>query len=672
MVAPGHSGTAAATADESCSTPISLSGPGQRTVTIDDRLREALATDPSGAYPVSDDATQTLWLSRLKAIARSAGADAEAAVVQAWLLAHSATTDIERVLGYWLVGAGRPRLENALGVRATHFSRIAEQYPALTYVAGTVVGGSAFVVMVIAVLGGGWASALIGFLLTPGATLFAATLTQRLLGRIHPPIAPASLRIELSCWEIQVLIPVLVTCRADVDAWVETVRVNQQSNKDAHATYWLLSDFGPAESELTADDNDLINRIDAALSELQRSGVDCRWFHQKRRYQAPDDWRPWERKRGKIVEWFAAHASPDRDRFSSIVVLDVDSVVRSDGLRKLAAIAAHPLNRRPNAQPFLQPDVRPLEARETRFAAWFYPPSPTDEVLSLPSFWQDVMGMGMFFGKGRIDGDAVGLAAAAISDNTVLSHDHLEGLLLGAISTNSVVLRESVPPDWPSWAIRQHRWIRGDIQLLGWIWRGTDVDSVNPVRLSALARWRLAENLLLHFSPVATLAALVTSLCLLDGAPTVSVACLCLALLFPADLINGLEMLLPRDGKLFPERVALEGTRWRYRAKATVLELIMLPYAAANAIHAGACSLWRMTVTRNNMLEWRTFAQAVRSSGAVGSHLRTMRPGFILVAGMLALIAGLGSQWAALVLAALWLSAPFVLLVLGARPSNRP
>lgn len=667
MTALDSSGCPVGTADESCSAPISLTVPGQCTATTDDRLREALATDPSGAYPVSDDATQRLWLSRLKAIARSAGTDAEAVVAHAWLFAHSAKTDVERVLGYWLVGAGRPRLENTLGVRAPHFSRMAEQHPALTYIAGTSTGGSALAVTVIAVLGGGWASALIGVLLTPGAILLAATLTQRVLSRIHPPVAPASLRIEFSCWEIQVLIPVLVTCRADVSAWVETVQVNQQSNKDAHATYWLLSDFGPARSESAADDKDLVNEIEAALSGLRRSGLDCRWFHQKRRYEAPDDWRPWERKRGKIVEWFTAHASPDRDRFSTIVVLDVDSVVRNDGLRSLAAIAAHPLNRRPNAQPFLQPDVRPLEARETRFADWFYPPSPTDEVLGLPSFWQDVMGMGMFFGKGRADGHAVGRAAAAISDNTVLSHDHLEGLLLGAISTNSVVLRETVPPDWPSWAIRQHRWIRGDVQLLGWIWRGTDPVGANPLRLSALARWRLAENLLLHFSPVATLAALVASLCFLDGGPAVLAACLCLALLFPADLVNGLEVLLPRDGITFPERVALEGARWRGRAKAALLELIMLPYAAANAIHAGACSLWRMLVSRNKLLEWRTSAQAVRSSGAVGFHLRTMGSGFILVVGLLALIAGFGSKWTALLLAAPWLSAPFILLALGAR-----
>ena len=95
-------------------------------------------------------------------------------------------------------------------------------------------------------------------------------------------------------------------------------------------------------------------------------------------------------------------------------------------------------------------------------------------MFAVSDLYQDVFGEGSFTGKGLYHIDAVEAALKGrIAENAVLSHDLLEGALARAALVTDVEVVEDYPTRYPVDASRQHRWARGDWQLLGYIFDPT-------------------------------------------------------------------------------------------------------------------------------------------------------------------------------------------------------
>ena len=91
-------------------------------------------------------------------------------------------------------------------------------------------------------------------------------------------------------------------------------------------------------------------------------------------------------------------------------------------------------------------------------------------VFTVSDLYQDVFGEGTFTGKGLYHVDAFEAALKGrIAENTVLSHDLLEGALARAALVTDVEVVEDYPTRYSVEASRQHRWARGDWQLLRFI-----------------------------------------------------------------------------------------------------------------------------------------------------------------------------------------------------------
>ncbi|TIU82952.1 MAG: hypothetical protein E5W01_18720, partial [Mesorhizobium sp.] len=91
-------------------------------------------------------------------------------------------------------------------------------------------------------------------------------------------------------------------------------------------------------------------------------------------------------------------------------------------------------------------------------------------VFAVSDIYQDVFGDGSFTGKGLYHVDAFEAALKGrIDENTILSHDLLEGALARAALVTDIELVEDYPTRYSVDASRHHRWARGDWQLLGFI-----------------------------------------------------------------------------------------------------------------------------------------------------------------------------------------------------------
>ena len=205
----------------------------------------------------------------------------------------------------------------------------------------------------------------------------------------------------------------------------------------------------------------------------------------------------WERKRGKLLEFnrllrgardtsyavmSADPASLPRIRF--VITLDADTQMPRDAAGRLVGTLAHPLNR-PRFDPaggrvvagygVLQPRIsfHLTAATRSRFAALLATSGGIDPYSTAASdAYMDLFGVGSFTGKGIYDVDAFEAATGeTFPENHILSHDLIEGNYARCGLVSDTELFDDFPARYHAYARREHRWVRGDWQLLPWLGR---------------------------------------------------------------------------------------------------------------------------------------------------------------------------------------------------------
>ena len=254
----------------------------------------------------------------------------------------------------------------------------------------------------------------------------------------------------------------------------------------------------------------------------------------------------WERKRGKLEEFnrllrgatdtsFAltvgdlAELRPGRATSSRSTPTPA-AARRGPAAGRHARAPAEPaaLRRRagggsPAATAILQPRVSidPDQRRPLAFARIFTGNTGLDPYTTAVSdVYQDLFGEGSYFGKGIYDVDAFAAAlAGALPENPLLSHDLIEGIFARVGLATDIELLDDYPvAATSSTPRRQHRWVRGDWQLLPWLlpYVPRRPDAQSP---AARRRWKILDNLRRSLLAPAIVAAAGGRLDVLPGRP---------------------------------------------------------------------------------------------------------------------------------------------------------
>ena len=457
-------------------------------------------------------------------------------------------------------------------------------------------------------------------------------------------------------------IPALVDSPERARELVRSLDVHSRAcGRERNIFYCLLCDLPEAPAPTMPEDEGIVAAISEEIAGL--NGGESLFFAliRPRTKNSQGVYTGWERKRGALTWLNERILSGECDKLpenvSFVLTLDADTRLPHGTAKRLIGALAHPQNAptldengRLTGHAVIAPRVENTAsgAAKTPFSRLFSgAPGLDSYAAAVSEFFFDLFGEGNYCGKGIYDVRMFSAALAGrIRDERVLSHDLLEGCYAKAGFASDIAVYDDHPARYLSFMRREHRWIRGDWQLLPFIFGRSGLNGLSRFKLMDNLRRSLVEPtaaLVLLFAPLVTGSwgyALVALLSLCSG--------------YLVDMFR--TAFRTRDARV---RLNDSYESVREAAEKLAFKLSALPYDGYVALSAAGKSLWRTLVSHKNMLEWVTAAQSDRTAEkTVSGHYRAMLAA--PVCGTALAVEGLlTGAWPAVAIAALWWAGPY-------------
>jgi len=654
---------------------------------IDDTLR------PASGFADMDFATRNLYRSAIEELARGSKLT-ELEVAQAALAATGDPASRSRDPGYHLIAGGRRAFEKKIDFRAplqSWPSRFNASIGLGGYIGAVAALAAGVLALPVFILNTqqtdvAWLALLAALGAIPSIDAAMALVNRAVTRGVRATILPGLALREGVPAELRTLVavPILLTTREALEEQIERLEIHHLASAEDEMHFALLSDWTDADDESIEGDEALVEAAAAGIARLNRrhgpaaGGERFLLLHRRRVWnEGQRRWIGWERKRGKLHELnrllrgaidtaFIKPAVPAGVRY--VIALDADTRMPREAARRLIGKMAHPLNRpRLDAgsqrvvegygvlQPRVTPSL-PVGREGSLFQRIFSSASGIDPYSAAVSdVYQDLLGEGSYTGKGIYDVDAFEAALEGrVPESTLLSHDLFEGTFARAGLASDIEVVEEFPSRYDVAAARQHRWTRGDWQLLPWIL---------GAGLPALGRWKMLDNLRRSLSAPASLAALVAGWMLPLPAALVWTGFV-VSTIAAATLLPLLAAIVRRRARItLRSHLRALGADLRLALCLTGLQIAFLPHQAWLMADAIARTLYRLLVSRRHLLDWVTAGQATvsRRLDLLGFY-RHMAGGAILVFLTMIFVWGKASDaWpVALPFVLAWIASPAI------------
>ncbi len=657
---------------------------------VDKSLRRA------SLYEDMDFQSRNLYRTAVEELARGSS-QTEIEIVERVVGYVSQAEDISKEAGYWLIGSGRKQLEMEINFRPPFLKRLRNFTNAAGlsgYLGATVILVSIIELLVFQFSQSNFISSSVLFLLIAAALLPASeiafsiinlTLSRMLDTRMSPGLAlrngvPEKFRTLIA-------IPCLLTSGENAEELINRLEVHFLSSGPGELYFALLTDWLDSNSESSEVDLALLERTKLGIEYLNKHHGTNQFIllHRQRSFDAKENkWMGWERKRGKLHELnrllrgandtnFKTIVGKIPDNIRYVITLDADTRLPRDAARKLIGKMAHPLNTPiynreksvvVSGHGILQPRVTaslPTGHVGSDFQRIFSTTRGIDPyIFAASDLYQDLFDEGSFTGKGIYDIDAFESAIAGrIPDNTVLSHDLLEGVLARSGLASDIEVIDDFPEQYEVSAARQHRWARGDWQLLPWI-----LGLGNSGKIPPLGRWKMTDNLRRTLVPISQLLAFIIGWTLLNpNAAAIWTVGILLSIFIPVilpTLVDGFRIAPRTSASLHLSFVKDSLTQAFALGFAQLILLVNQATLMADAILR---TLYRLIISKKNLLEWTTAAQAqaMVKPGIWRSYFQlSSAPEIGIIVLMIISMRGIPLWYWVLPFAIVWLAAPAI------------
>ena len=481
-----------------------------------DTVEKTLSADPAGIYPRMDEQSRAEYRARLSKLARREGLE-------------------EHVFAKKLIEKSRAAngLERHVGIHL--FSAPNEKKLASAYISANILI-TLFLTLLCGFLSRSAVAA--ALLLLPLSELTKVMLDYIILLCVPPRRLP---RLELDGGipdegRTVCVISALITDEDSGKHFAALLEEFYLANRDCgkNLLMGILADLREAKTETVPEDKAIIAAAKRAINALnQKYGGGFYLFTRERTLdEGRGKYSGFERKRGALLE-LAKLMCGDKSELNTrcgdaqllrsaryILTLDGDTVPSPGSVRELIGAMLHPMN-----LPVLDRERGLVTAGHgiihprmcatlpstvsTDFARIFSGGGGLEPYGMLcGEVGMDIFDRGGFSGKGMIDAEALLLCSKMhIPEGRVLSHDALEGAYLRGGYMSGVEFSDSFPGSPIAYFRRSHRWIRGDWQNAGWIFRKSAL-------LPDIERWKLFDSLRRSLVAPATFAAIFAGLLL--------------------------------------------------------------------------------------------------------------------------------------------------------------
>lgn len=646
-------------------------------------VEELLKKDPAGVYPNMDYKTKSYYRNKIKEISKRTKISELYITKKALELAQRNVNSIEADnvytkqsdnqpdktshIGYYLISDGIHDLYKELQTNKKPYkpkNNVTKYIVSITIISALI----SFLLSMYIYKQTNLILGIIIFILTYiPATQITTDLIQSLLNKIvKPTLIP---KIDYTATGIPedrktvVIIPSIIDNAKKAKDLISKLEVFYLANKSDNIYFTLLGDTKPSDKEILQCDADIIRtgieEIEKLNKKYPKEGMGrFQFLYRKREWNEKEKcFLGWERKRGLIKQFneyilgnikdpFLANTiEKDKNNLPEIkyvITLDSDTnLVLNSGLELIGA-ASHILNK-PElnktgdavicGHAIIQPRVGIdlVSARKSLFTKIFAGSGGVDPYANaISDIYQDNFNEGIFTGKGIYDLKVFSeVLKEEIPENTVLSHDLLEGSYLRCALATDIFLLDGYPYKYNAFITRQKRWIRGDFQIIRWLKQNikTPKGKIKKNPLNKLSKFKILDNLrrsLIEIHIIITIFLLIILKAILKINVWPVTAIMLIIMMFPS-IIDILTYIFRGEykekHKYFTKTISeLKGAILR-----GILNIAFLPHKAYISLDAIIRTIYRMTISKQKLLQWTTAEEAEKTGNTdIFSYIKMM------------------------------------------------
>ena len=486
-----------------------------------------------------------------------------------------------------------------------------------------------------------------------------------------------------------VIIPTIISSKEKVKELSRKLEIDYLANKTDNLFFCLLGDCKQEEIKDAEYDGDVVIQEIEEFERLNKKYPNSRFprFHfiyRNRKWNESEKcYLGWERKRGAITDFtefllgnlseveiqekFNVNTMIDYlkelPKIKYIITLDSDTDLILNSAHKLVGAMAHILNKPEIENGIVKSGYGLIQPRvginldvsyKTMFTKIFAGSGGIDCYSNaISDIYQDNFAEGIFTGKGIFDLQVYSkILKNEIPENTVLSHDLLEGNYLRCGLATDILLMDGYPTKYNSYMVRLSRWIRGDWQIIKWLKNN---------KLNKLSKYKIFDNLRRSTLEISTIIVFIyyQIIALTNKVNTLIPIILLLSIkLWPyiLEIINNLIFKREGEQKLknfTPKIDGYLGVIYR-----SIISILILPHKAWISLKSIIKTLYRLIFSKQHLLEWMTSEEAEKNSkDTLISYIKEMK--FNIIFGVLVLIINYNSVL--LGIGVLWLLAPLIM-----------
>lgn len=657
---------------------------------------EILKMDPAGVYEYMDQDSKSYYRSKIEEISKKSKISEIyicEKIVELCNRYEKATDLSEKKkahVGYYLIDDGMDELKDVLEMK--HHKTVSKQVCSRFYVGCNIVIPMYLDFLIVAKLYLTHHLAVLSVFLwvilyVPISEIFLRVFNY-VLGKFKKPTRIPKISYEKGIPEEQatfVVIPTILKSEEKVKEMFHKLEVYYLANQSDNLYFALLGDCSEEQSAEVKFDKNVMQYGKKCAEQLNQKYSDFGFpkFHFLYRRREWNDCEKsyigWERKRGLLVTFNKYIKRKRRNNFlvntieekkellpdiKYIITLDSDTNLSLETAQKLIGAMSHILNlpvikndQVVSGYGIMQPRIGlDLDlAKKSKFIELFSLQGGVDFYTNaISDIYQDYFGEGIFTGKGIYDVEVYNqILEGEIEENTVLSHDLLEGNFLRCGLLTDVMLLDGYPMRYIPYIFRNHRWTRGDWQIIKWLGNS---------RLNEISKFKIWDNLRRSLLNITAFVGILVASFIYGWQKSLGVEIILWSLLavIVSYILDGINYIVFKESNV--EGAVYSDKKFSKDLKNSTISMfrilfsvLFLPYEMFQNLDAIGKSIYRMK-TKTKLLEWMTSEEADRNSKTdLQSHFFQMKANVII--GVLFLFF---NHPIAIVLGILWIIAPIV------------